>query len=154
MAKLLGVTTFHDGTTFSGTEAIVKFWNEKGINTNGFFMRDGSGLSRTNVIRATTLTDILNWCAKDSIFTPLYNSFPVAGISGTMKNIAKGTAAAGNIRAKTGSLERVMNYSGYYYNKSGELMSFAIITNDYAVDSASSIRKKIERIMVVMAGLS
>jgi hypothetical protein len=33
-------------------------------------------------------------------------------------------------------------------------MSFAIVTNDYAGDSASSIRKKIERIMVVMAGLS
>ncbi|QHT69116.1 D-alanyl-D-alanine carboxypeptidase/D-alanyl-D-alanine-endopeptidase [Rhodocytophaga rosea] len=154
MAKLLGVNIFKDGTTFSGTEAIVKFWKEKGIHTDGFFMRDGSGLSRTNVIRATTLTDILNWCAKDSIFAPLYNSLPVAGVSGTMKNIGKGTAAAGNIRAKTGTLERVMNYSGYYYNKSGELMSFAIITNDYVSESSAQIRKKIERIMVVMAGLS
>jgi D-alanyl-D-alanine carboxypeptidase/D-alanyl-D-alanine-endopeptidase (penicillin-binding protein 4) len=112
-------------------------------------MRDGSGLSRTNAINANSLTAILNWCAKESFFTSFFASLPVAGVSGTMKNTGKGTAAAGNVHAKTGSLERVMSYSGYFHTKSGELMSFALVANDYTGESSTPMRRKLEQIMAL-----
>lgn len=150
--KQLGIEKYKDGTTYSGTEAVMEFWQQNGIDVNGFFMRDGSGLSRNNAIRATTLTDILNYCAKTPVFASLYASLPVAGVSGTMKNTGRGTAAARNIHAKTGSLERVMSFSGYFTTRSGEIMSFALIANDYT-GSNTPMRKKLESLMALMADL-
>lgn len=151
LLKTLGDTLAGKPTTEGGAEAVVDFWQKQGIRANGFFMRDGSGLSRTNAIAAETVTDILVYCANKPFFKGLYASLPVAGISGTMKNMGKGTAMARNVRAKTGSLERVMAYSGYFRNKSGELVAFALVANDYA-GSNSVMRKKLERLMVLMAG--
>ncbi len=152
MVKALGIVTYKDGTTFSGTTVVENFWKEKGVDTGGFFMRDGSGLSRTNAITAATLTGVLQYSAKQPYFNALYESFPVAGISGTMKNMGKGTLAEGNFRAKTGTIERVTSYSGYFRTKSGELMAFAIIANDYDGESRT-IRRRIEKLMGMMAGL-
>jgi D-alanyl-D-alanine carboxypeptidase/D-alanyl-D-alanine-endopeptidase (penicillin-binding protein 4) len=152
IVKQLGIKKYGDGTTYSGTEAVISFWGQNGVDLNGFFMRDGSGLSRNNGIRAAILTDILNQCAKAPYFQSLYASLPVAGVSGTMKNTGRGTAAAQNVRAKTGSLERVMSFSGYFTTRSGELMSFALIANDYAGNNAP-MRKKMERLMALMAEL-
>ncbi|MDO1445996.1 D-alanyl-D-alanine carboxypeptidase/D-alanyl-D-alanine-endopeptidase [Rhodocytophaga aerolata] len=150
--KQLGIAKYEDGTTYSGTETVMEFWKQNGIDINGFFMRDGSGLSRNNSIRATTLTDILVYCAKAPMFASLYASLPVAGVSGTMKNIGKGTGAARNLHAKTGSLERVMSFSGYFTTRSGEMMSFAFIANDYAGHN-SPMRKKMERLMALLTDL-
>jgi D-alanyl-D-alanine carboxypeptidase/D-alanyl-D-alanine-endopeptidase (penicillin-binding protein 4) len=150
--KQLAISKYGDGTTYSGTEAVMSFWQQNGVDINGFFMRDGSGLSRNNGIRATALTDILNQCAKAPYFQALYASLPVAGVSGTMKNTGRGTAAARNVRAKTGSLERVMSFSGYFTTRSGEVMSFALIANDYTGNNGP-MRKKLESLMALMANL-
>jgi D-alanyl-D-alanine carboxypeptidase/D-alanyl-D-alanine-endopeptidase (penicillin-binding protein 4) len=152
VAKMLGVEVFHDGTTVSGTNAIEGFWKQKDVDLGGFFMRDGSGLSRTNAITASTMTAILGHSAMQPYFQALYNSLPVAGVSGTMAGIGRGTAAQGNVRAKTGTIERVMSYSGYFTTRSGELMSFAIIANDYDGSSAQ-MRKKVEKLMTMLVKL-
>ncbi len=152
LLKMMGVLKFKDGSTFSGTTAVEEFWKEQGLQTGGFFMRDGSGLSRTNAIPAATLTEVLNFSAKQPFFNAFYASFPVAGVSGTMKNMSKGTLAEGNFRAKTGTIERVTSYSGYFRTRSGELMAFAIIANDYDGESRT-IRRRIEKLMGMMAGL-
>jgi D-alanyl-D-alanine carboxypeptidase/D-alanyl-D-alanine-endopeptidase (penicillin-binding protein 4) len=152
MLKVLGVEKFNDGTTYSGTKAVEEFWQGQGINMGGFFMRDGSGLSRSNSLTATTLTAILQYAANQPFFPSYYASFPVAGVSGTMANVGRGTAAEGNVRAKTGTIERVTSYSGYFRTRGGELMTFAIIANDYDGES-KAIRRKIEKIMGMMVKL-
>ena len=152
MLKMMGVETFKDGTTVSGTMAVEGFWRQKGVDLGGFFMRDGSGLSRSNALTATTLTSILQYAAGQPFFNAYYASFPVAGVSGTMTNVGRGTAAEGNVRAKTGTIERVTSYSGYFKTRSGQLMTFAIIANDYDGESRA-IRRKIEKIMGMMVKL-
>ncbi len=152
MLKILGVEKFKDGTTVSGTMAVEEFWRQQGINMGGFFMRDGSGLSRSNSLTAITLTGILQYAANQPFFPAYYASFPVAGVSGTMTSVGRGTAAEGNVRAKTGTIERVTSYSGYFRARGGELMTFAIIANDYDGES-KAIRWKIEKIMGMMAKL-
>jgi D-alanyl-D-alanine carboxypeptidase/D-alanyl-D-alanine-endopeptidase (penicillin-binding protein 4) len=152
MLKMMGVEAFKDGTTVSGTMAVENFWRGKGVDLGGFFMRDGSGLSRSNALTAATLTTMLQYAANQPFFTSYYASFPVAGVSGTMSNVGRGTAAEGNVRAKTGTIERVTSYSGYFRTRSGELMTFAIIANDYNGES-KAIRRKIEKIMGMMVKL-
>jgi len=43
----------------------------------------------------------------------------------------KGTAAENNAHAKTGTLSNVSAISGYVRTKSGELLAFSMIANNY-----------------------
>jgi len=152
MLKMMGIKQLNKSTTWESTEAVKNFWAQKRIDINGFFMRDGSGLSRSNALPPDFLTQLLVFATKQPYFNSFYKSLPVSGISGTMKSIGAGTAAAGNLRAKTGTLDRMSSYSGYFKTQSGELMAFAFVANDYA-GREKDFRRKAEKILVLLAGL-
>src|SRR6185436_6989959 len=70
--------------------------------------------------------------ASKSRWSKVYrNALPIAGIDGTLQNRMKGTAAAGNVRAKTGSLRYVYTLSGYLTTAAGERLAFSIMLNNY-----------------------
>ena len=150
LAKMTGKKIYDEGSTYSGVNAIRNHWFKNGIKNAGFFMRDGSGLSRSNATTVSQLTDILLYCTKQSFFGAFYNSLPVAGATGTMTPIARGTAAAGNLRAKTGSIERVKSYTGYFRSQSGELYAFSMIANDYEMPG-ELLDQKMEKVMALLA---
>lgn len=152
MLKMIGVKELNKSTTWESTDAVKNLWAKKGMNITGFFMRDGSGLSRSNALLPDFLTNLLIFATKQPYFSSFYKSLPVAGISGTMKGIGEGTVAAGNIRAKTGTLDRMTSYSGYFKTKSGELMAFTFIANDYA-GKEKDFRRKAEKILVLLPTL-
>jgi len=152
IAKMIGKKVSSDGSTVGGVNAIRNHWYQKGIKNAGFFLKDGCGLSRSNATTTSQLTDILLYMSKQPVFGTFYNSLPVAGASGTMSPIARGTIAAGNLRAKTGSIERVKSYTGYFRSQSGELYAFSMVANDYEMES-EILEEKIEKIMVTMAQL-
>ena len=67
----------------------------------------------------------------------------------------KGTAAAGNARAKTGSLRYVYTLSGYVTSAAGERLAFSIMLNNYYnTDQNSSPRGDIDAIVVMLAGFA
>jgi len=96
---------------------------------------------------------MLTMFATDSnfVFDSFYNSLPVAGVSGTLRNMCIGTTAQGNIRAKSGTVGRVKSYVGYATSKSGRLMSFAMISNNHLVP-ARQMRSHWEELMELIAG--
>jgi D-alanyl-D-alanine carboxypeptidase/D-alanyl-D-alanine-endopeptidase (penicillin-binding protein 4) len=137
-------------TTASGTATVAAYWQKKGIDTDGFWMKDGSGLSPKNTITATQLTQILFTAAREPTFPAFYASIPVVGFSGTVKGLAKGSKAVNNVRAKSGTTERVKSYAGYFTSPSGELRSFALLVNNY--DSRGGrITRQMEDILAAMA---
>jgi len=138
------------GLEDEGTEIITSFWKSKGVDVGGFFMNDGAGLSRANVITTKTETQILHLMVKDKNFKAFYDSFPVAGKSGSLENLCKGTCAENNLRAKSGYITRVRSYAGYVKNKKGELLCFSVIVNNYGC-SATEMKKKLEKILVAIA---
>jgi D-alanyl-D-alanine carboxypeptidase/D-alanyl-D-alanine-endopeptidase (penicillin-binding protein 4) len=87
-----------------------------------------------------------------SMFKTFYDGLPVAGESGTMRNVADQTSAAGNIHAKSGYMSRVRSYAGYVTTKSGKLLTFAMIMNNQGWD-ASETRERMEKLMILMAEL-
>ena len=94
----------------------------------GYYLSDGSGLSPTNRLSPAGITKALSWALKQKWSETFLSSLPVAGESGTMKNFC--TGACGKIRAKSGTLNRTLCYSGYAETASGKVI-FSMMINNY-----------------------
>ncbi len=145
LLKECGYKVFNEGSTEAGAKAITQFWKSKGVDAKGFFMNDGSGLSHYNAITANQLTAVLASVKKETYFSSFYNSLPVAGESGAMRNMGDGTAISGKLRAKSGHMDRVRSYAGY--TSADKKYAFALIVNNYTCSSAE-IKSKIEKVLV------
>ncbi len=95
-------------------------------------IRDGSGLSRMNLIQPLQVCALLNHCARDGTLCDAYlSSLPVAGRSG---DLATRPILTGNqfwIRAKTGYIEHVRSLAGYIGHEYSPHLSFCVIINHY-----------------------
>lgn len=138
------------GNTASAVDAMESYWKDQGVSTKGMYLRDGSGLSPNNVLSTYQLASILNKASQTSWFSHLDASLPVAGRSGSLKRMMKGTAAEGRLRAKSGYISGVRGYAGYVDSPSGDLLAFAMIANYYSC-SASQMRQKLSTLMIRLA---
>lgn len=150
--KTLGKTQASNGSRETGTTVVSNFYKSKGIDLTGMVVEDGSGLSRMNVFTPEQMCEILTMEMKQTTFEAFKNSLPIAGKSGTLKTIAVNSAATGKVFAKSGSMSKVRSYSGYVQTKSGDLLAFCIIMNNYTCSSVE-IKSKLEKVMNLMAGL-
>ncbi len=138
------------GSTNAGTDIVTNFWKTKGVDVSGFFMNDGSGLARANVITTKIQTQILRIMSSDKNFTSFFNSLPIAGKSGSMGSLCEGTFAENNMRAKTGYITRARGYTGYVKNRKGELLCFSVLANNYEC-SPTEMKLKLEKLLVAIA---
>ncbi|MFI5171827.1 MAG: D-alanyl-D-alanine carboxypeptidase/D-alanyl-D-alanine-endopeptidase [Chitinophagales bacterium] len=152
LLKTTGMVVLNDGSREAGAKAITTYWANRNIDLTGFNMEDGSGLSRLNVVTAKQMCGFLNYELKQPTFAAFKYSLPIAGQTGTLKTIADGTAASGKIFAKSGSMFKVRSYSGYVQTKSGDMLTFCVIVNNYTCGTAE-IKSKLEKLMVWMVGL-
>ena len=99
-----------------------------GLDSSRYRFADGSGLSLYNYVSPELLTMLLRYAWKEPrIYSHLLPSLPVAGEDGTLKKRMKKTAAAGNVRAKTGTLTGIISLAGYLTASNGHELCFAII---------------------------
>jgi D-alanyl-D-alanine carboxypeptidase/D-alanyl-D-alanine-endopeptidase (penicillin-binding protein 4) len=138
------------GKEQEGTDIVKTFWKKKGVDISGFYMYDGSGLSRANVITTKTQTQILRMMSKDKNYKAFYNSLPVAGKSGSLGSLCEGTCAENNLCAKSGYINMARGYAGYVKNKKGEMLCFSVLANNYEC-SPTEMKKKLEKILVAIA---
>lgn len=99
-----------------------------GLGHYPYKVADGSGLSLYNYVSAELLCALLRHAWRTpSIRQPLLQSLPIAGVDGTLEKRMRGTAAQGNVRAKTGTLTGISSLAGYCSMKDGRQLCFAII---------------------------
>lgn len=153
LVKAVGLKQSGVGSNSEGIKSILHYWQAKGIDTEGLFMQDGSGLSPRNGITPLQLASMLRSVALDTLmFSPFFSSLPDAGKSGTMKSMFKNTPSVyGRLRAKSGTITRVKSYSGYVTATDGRLLAFSAICNNFTC-SQRDIRKKLEQFMVEICG--
>ena len=65
----------------------------------------------------------------------------------------RGTAAEGNIRAKTGTMSNIRTLAGYVRTRDGEMLAFAIMADNFE-GSGSDALAAIDRIAVRLAEFS
>jgi D-alanyl-D-alanine carboxypeptidase/D-alanyl-D-alanine-endopeptidase (penicillin-binding protein 4) len=134
LLRTIGLTGGRAGTPEEGARVIgdaVRAW---GAAADGFRVRDGSGLSRHNVVSPETIVRVLDAMRRSPHFAVFRDALPVAGVDGTIASRMRGTAAAANVRAKTGTLDMVRSLSGYVTTADGRLLLFSILSNHWLVD--------------------
>ncbi|HBY51431.1 MAG TPA: D-alanyl-D-alanine carboxypeptidase/D-alanyl-D-alanine-endopeptidase [Marinilabiliales bacterium] len=140
------------GTTKDGCKFVVQFWKDKGLDMTGFFMNDGSGLSRFNAVTASQLANILNYMkTRSTNANEFYQSLPTVGI-GTLTVFRNDNFPNQSLRAKSGSMTRIRCYAGYLSTNSGKQISFTIMLNNFSC-SQSEATKKIEELLVELRKL-
>ena len=77
------------------------------------------------------LTFHLQRMFKDPAGSAWMTAFPVAGRDGTLAERMRGTAAEGNLRAKTGTMSNIRALAGYVRTRDGETLAFAIIADNF-----------------------
>jgi serine-type D-Ala-D-Ala carboxypeptidase/endopeptidase (penicillin-binding protein 4) len=147
LLKQLGTLESGQGTTAAGALAVRRILGEYGVPMDGVRIADGSGLSRLNRLTAVTLVQMLRsaWVSPD-FRTSFFSSLPVAGRSGTLERRMIRTAAAGRVRAKTGTTRESSALSGIVKDR----YAFSILQNGYPVATWSARRSQ-DRFAAILA---
>ncbi len=117
-----------------GIAEVKSFLTSIGIAPDGIVQYDGSGLSRHNLITPAAVVQLYVYMSKQSKYSQAWrDSLTIGGVDGTLANRFKGTAAAGNMRGKTGTIDQVSALSGYVTTAGGEQLVLSIVINGVAV---------------------
>lgn len=101
---------------------------EVGLAPSDYYVADGSGLSLYNYVSAEMVVRLLRLNYQDSTaHEALLRTLPIAGRDGTLRSRLRGTAADGNVRAKTGTVARISTLAGFCTASNGHRLAFAIL---------------------------
>ena len=147
--QIAASTGNHPASARSARSVVNKLIRKVGLNPSDYKVADGSGLSLYNYVSAELEVALLCYAFRnENIYLHLYPSLPIAGEDGTLKKRMKGTFAAGNVHAKTGTLTCVTSLAGYCTAANGHRLAFAIINQGCLRDADS--RAFQDRVCVAM----
>ncbi len=99
------------------------------ISTNGFFIENGSGLSRQERITARQLGMMLEAAWSSPYAAEFISSMPLVGMDGTMRRRLKNSPLVGKAHIKTGTLKNVRAVAGYSRDLQGKTWAVVAIVN-------------------------
>lgn len=138
-----------------GVRELNKFLAEAGVKKGDVLFEEGSGLSRNNLTTPNATVALLQFMSRHKSAEVYLNSLPIAGVDGTLRSRMKGTPAAGNVRAKTGTLRWANSLSGHVTTAAGEHLIFSIMLNRYySPEPNRSGRAEVDPIAVMLAGFT
>jgi D-alanyl-D-alanine carboxypeptidase/D-alanyl-D-alanine-endopeptidase (penicillin-binding protein 4) len=124
------------GTTAKGI-AFEKIWLRSiGIDPATVTLADGCGMSQYDRITPRDLVTILQHDWNGPNRQTVLDSLPIGAVRGTIEGIA-GTAAAGRVFAKTGSMMHVRGLAGYLSTERHGTVTFAFNVDDWNGDYPS-----------------
>ncbi len=128
LLKTIAYKQGKEGNTRSGAKAAIDFWAGKGIDKNALNMIDGSGLSPGNRVTTMAMASILFQAQKEGWFADYLKSFPEYN----------------GMSIKSGNINDVTAYAGYYTAKNGNKYIAVININNY---SGSGISRKLFQVL-------
>jgi D-alanyl-D-alanine carboxypeptidase/D-alanyl-D-alanine-endopeptidase (penicillin-binding protein 4) len=127
----------------ASARAVMRTLHDVGVDTVGLSLLDGSGLSAGNRVSAQALVQTIAGMEGGPLWPEYWASLPQAGTRGELGRMYR-TAAAGNLRAKTGTIEGVSALSGLVRTRDGERLAFSLIVNDAASQTRA---KRVENVI-------
>jgi D-alanyl-D-alanine carboxypeptidase/D-alanyl-D-alanine-endopeptidase (penicillin-binding protein 4) len=140
LLKRLAADDGSRGSRIGGAAEVEKFAHSVGTDIQAV---DGSGLSRRNSVSPQEVVKLLTAMVRDPENGNAFrHSLPVAGREGTVADRMRGTAAEGNCRTKTGTLDGVSALSGYC-NAGGHTIAFSVLNNSVDINAAHVAQDRI-----------
>ncbi|WEK18746.1 MAG: D-alanyl-D-alanine carboxypeptidase/D-alanyl-D-alanine-endopeptidase [Candidatus Pedobacter colombiensis] len=124
LLKAVAIKSGKAATTADGATTEIKFWADKGIDKNAMNIIDGSGLSPANRITTMAVANVLFQAQKEVWFGDYYKAFPEYN----------------GMKIKSGTINNVSAFAGYYTSMAGNKYIIVININNY---SGSGINKKL-----------
>jgi D-alanyl-D-alanine carboxypeptidase/D-alanyl-D-alanine-endopeptidase (penicillin-binding protein 4) len=155
LARQVALAKGQPATFEGGAAAARAVLASLGLPVTGLSLSDGSGLSRRDRLSPQLLTGLLALVAGGRYpdLWPVYTGLPVAGWSGTLAGrYASGTgkAAAGAVRAKTGSLTGTITLAGLVVDADGRLLAFALMAE--GTGDGDAAEAALDRVAAALAG--
>ena len=122
------------GTTSAAESRVKQLLRKAGVATDALSIRDGSGLSRKDLVTPKSLVQLLAYMVKHPEWDAFTQSLPRGGERGT--TLARRLSDV-TVQAKTGSIEYARALTGYVVTRDNRLLAFSIIANNYAVSGGS-----------------
>jgi len=149
LLRLVGRLTNGDASFEGGSAARRQFLLKAGLKSEEFFLLDGSGLSRRDLITPTAIVQLLLYAARQPWGAAYEQTLPVAGVDGSLSERFVNTPAGGLVHAKTGTLSHTNALSGYGETRSGRRFVFSIFCNNHNLPSGKVI-SAIDSIVVLL----
>jgi serine-type D-Ala-D-Ala carboxypeptidase/endopeptidase (penicillin-binding protein 4) len=118
-------------TASFGAEIRRQFLQRAGIEVAPLSLRDGSGLARQDLVTPRSTARLLEFMLTHQRSKTWLESLTVAGVDGTLERRMRDSAAANNMRGKTGTLTYVNALSGYVTTKRGQPLILSLMGNNY-----------------------
>jgi D-alanyl-D-alanine carboxypeptidase/D-alanyl-D-alanine-endopeptidase (penicillin-binding protein 4) len=150
LLRVLGGRVAGEGTAAKGHEAVDGFLDRLEAPQGGWGLRDGSGLSRTNIVTPRGLAALLVAMDRHRHGAVFRGSLAVAGVDGTLEERMRGNPAEGRVVGKTGTLRRVNGLAGYVTTVRGDRLAFVLLVNNQ-VDLSDVARTAIDDIANALA---
>jgi serine-type D-Ala-D-Ala carboxypeptidase/endopeptidase (penicillin-binding protein 4) len=140
------------GTWSNGLAQVRTTLAGLGVSTSAVTLVDGSGLSRRDLLTTGQIAQLLDSVQTQPWFTAWYSALPIGGaagdlVGGTLTSRFKGTAAANNVHAKTGTLSGVNAISGYVNDTTGRRLVFSMVSNN----ATTSVTAILDQAVVTLA---
>ncbi|MEJ7560228.1 MAG: D-alanyl-D-alanine carboxypeptidase/D-alanyl-D-alanine-endopeptidase [Pedobacter sp.] len=115
-------------TTKNGATAVINYWGQKGIDKNALNILDGSGLSPGTRVTTNAMASVLFQAQKENWFADYFKSLPENN----------------GMKLKSGTINDVSAFAGYYTAGNGSKYIIVININNY---SGSGINRKLFRVL-------
>jgi D-alanyl-D-alanine carboxypeptidase/D-alanyl-D-alanine-endopeptidase (penicillin-binding protein 4) len=138
-----------------GIRALRRLLTQIGIPASASQIVEGTGLSRRDLATPDAMVRLLGYLAAQPYADAVREALPDAGTDGTLIGRMRGTAAAGNVRAKTGNMMYVHCLAGYVTTAAGEKLAFAVMLNNYLPPAgAPRASSDVDAIAIMLANFS
>jgi serine-type D-Ala-D-Ala carboxypeptidase/endopeptidase (penicillin-binding protein 4) len=150
LLRLLGKLEGGDGSFVEGARVVREFLTSAGVDNQDFFLFDGSGMSPEDEIAPRAFTRLLVYAAKQPWGQAWRDTFPIAGVDGTLQGRFTNSPLKGRMWAKTGTLNEVNTLSGYLTASSGRTLAFSILANGRR-PGTDAVAQAVDRIVEAIA---
>lgn len=118
------------GSWQAGQKALTGYLVSLGADAEDFNIDDGSGLSSTNRLSASTIVRVIADAYSSNLWPVFSQTLAAGGVDGTLKKYFHQNKYKGKVLAKTGYINGVRALSGVCTAGDGKEYIFSILTND------------------------
>ena len=87
-----------------------------------------------NLAKPAAIVWLLDYMYHSDNFETYYESMAIPGVDRSVRNRMAGCPLAGKMRTKTGSIANTRTFAGYLTTRSGRLVAFSLMVNNFSAD--------------------